>query len=150
MSATPKQHQKLVIPEGKERVRAVKSCVMRWIIEGRLVNDILEPRGNALPVQEYIARLFFVNAAEAQPGTKVAIYAAEALRKLVDGLEEGEVGQQVPVTLIDRILHDSLTGAISHQQELQMTQQVQLTSGREPDERIPVSKEVVDTEEKDG
>jgi Asp-tRNA(Asn)/Glu-tRNA(Gln) amidotransferase B subunit len=132
-----------LIPEGKERVRAVKAVVMRWITNAVLVDDILVVRPRT--VQEWAAQRFFVNCNEAKPGSRNAIVAAEALRKLIDGLEEGEAGQIMPVTLIDRIIHDNLNGGVTREQEIHQT--VQLTLPEKQHDVNEVSPEFVDTEE---
>lgn len=117
---------KLQIPDGKERVRPVKAVLMRWVVSGVTVDDILAERPNS--IQEFVAQQLVKNVKDAVSGTRVCQQATEALRMMIDGLEEGQEGIRVPVTIIDRVMQDA-AGELTQSREISKT--VQLTFEKE-------------------
>src|ERR1700730_9573890 len=112
----------LQLPDGKERVRPVKAVLMRWALTGETVDKILEkePRGLA----EDAAFKIVENIESAARGTANAMRAVVTLRLLMDGLEEGQVGPSIPVTLIDRVIQTNDGKPSTRVQEVQITGQL--------------------------
>jgi hypothetical protein len=118
----------MALPEGKERVRPVKAVLLRWIATETTVDDILAER--SLGLAEWTAVQFVKNVKEAKAGTPARRFCLEALRTMLDGAEDSELGIRVPVTLIDRVTQ---TGTDEPVRTQEVHQQVQLRLS-EPEE----------------
>lgn len=83
--------------EEKLRVRAVHATMMRWIVEGVPVDEIL--REHPMSLQEFTAQRRVRDVFEAIPGTMASIKAVDRLLQLIDGSDEDHQPKS-PVTLI--------------------------------------------------
>ena len=88
---TPDKDEKL-------RVRAVHAVLMRWVIQGVSVDEIL--REHPMSLQEYAAQCRVKDVFEAKRGTQASIKAVDRLIVLIDG--DGDDQPKSPVTLIER------------------------------------------------
>lgn len=92
--------------EGQEKIKAVKAVVMRWMVDGKSMDEILTMDPRHLTIPEFVAWREFKNAHESSEGTQAGIRAAETLRLIIDGPEDtadSKANLGAIVTLIDRL-----------------------------------------------
>lgn len=117
-------------PDGKSELRPAKAVLMRWASTGMTIEQILDRKNNELTLPEFVAFSLVRNVDRAPAGSRSAIAATEALRMVLDGLEAGQIGPVIPVTLIDR-LTESSDGTVQRTKEVQQTVTMTLPSGTE-------------------
>lgn len=114
-----------LLSDGKDKVRPVKAVLMRWALtEDLSVADILDKSTTTMSLPEYAAWMLVKNVEDATPGSRQRQQALEALRVIMDGLEEGQIGPQIPVTLIDSLIETD--GVYSRKKEVQTQTKVSL------------------------
>lgn len=88
----------------QQRVRAVHAVLMRWIIEGTSVDEILREQPQSL--QQFAAQRRVKDVQDAKSGSQASIKALDRLITLIDGGDEDDKPQS-PVTLIERHIENA-------------------------------------------
>ena len=119
--------------DNKQEVRPIKAALLAWSVQGMTVQQILDKPVESMTIPEYAAYMHIRNIHDAAPGSRPRQFALEQLRMILDGLEPGQTGQIIPVTLIDRITESD--GVVSRAREVEMQQKVSLVLPQgEPEE----------------
>lgn len=110
--------------EEKLRIRAVHAVMMRWVVEGVTVDEIL--REQPLTLQEFAAQRRVKDVFDAKGGSQASIKALDRLIVLIDG-DGTEDRPKSPVTLIERHI-ESPTGEVTKVKEVRQSVQL-ITEG---------------------